>query len=205
MNRIKKKLEEIICDHQNNAPLGLLYSGGLDSTIIASIMTKCLPFSSFNLVSVGFPESYDIKNASLGAGVLGVNYHKCYLSIEIIRETINSLKHLKVIHNPVHLTIAIPLYLGLQMMSEGCHTRTVFMGQGADELFCGYRRYSLMYEEDKIDQIDTVMSDDLKSLMEKQVKMEVSLANHFRVSLVYPYLDPEIIEVARSFPIESHT
>ena len=77
------------------------------------------------------------------------------------------------------------------------------MGQGADELFCGYKRYSLMYEEDRIDQIKTVMDEDLCSLMENQVKMEICLANNFGVSLVYPYLDPEIIEVAKSFPIKS--
>ena len=100
-------------------------------------MTKCLPFSSFNFVTVGFPESYDIKNATLGARVLGVNNHKCYLSKELISDTITSLKHLKVIHNPIHLTVAIPLYLGIKTISERCQAKTVFMGQGADRTCWG--------------------------------------------------------------------
>jgi len=34
--------------------------------------------------------------------------------------------------------------------------------------------------------------------------MEASLAEHLGVNLVYPYLDPKVIKVANSYPIESH-
>jgi asparagine synthase (glutamine-hydrolysing) len=204
LKRIKKRFEEIICNQKINKPLGLLYSGGLDSTIIAYIMTQCLPFSSLNFVSVGFPESFDMRNASFGAKELRLNHHECFLSIDIIKETIMRLKQLNIIHNPVHLTVAIPIYLGLQMISEKYQTKTIFLGQGADELFCGYKRYSLLYEEKKYEKISSIMAADLKSLIGSQAKMETSLAEHLGVNLVYPYLDPKVIKVANSYPIESH-
>ncbi|MFX0084563.1 MAG: asparagine synthase C-terminal domain-containing protein [Candidatus Hodarchaeota archaeon] len=204
MDILERRLKQIISDQNQTNSIGLLYSGGLDSTIIAQVLLSQIPLSSLNIVCVGFRGSHDMENASFGAKKLGFELNRHFLTLDLIKDAIIELRMLNIIDNPVHLAIAIPLFLGMQFLKRRFQTRNIFLGQGADELFGGYKRYSLMYDANKIEDISIAMENDLKSLLDGQISMEKGLADYFGVNLIYPYLDPEIIEYARSYPIRSH-
>ena len=201
---IEKQLRRIIGEQRKTDSVGLLYSGGLDSSILAKIMTLLFPPSSIVMVCVGLPNSYDLNNATIGATELGIKLYTRFLTMELILETIQSLKQMNIIHNPVALTIAIPIFLGMQTLANKFHTRVIFLGQGADELFGGYQRYIQLYKECGLETTKKTMIDDLRTLQDDQIIREQRMAQHFGINSIYPFLDLEIINRAQSYPITTH-
>lgn len=204
MEIIENQLRKIIGEHQKTDSVGLLYSGGLDSSIIAKIMTSLFPPSSIAVVCVGLPHSYDLDNATKGAIELEIKLHKHFLTMELLLESLQSLKQMNIIHNPVALTIAIPLFLGMQTLANEFQVKTVFLGQGADELFGGYKKYVQLYMEHGQKTTKETMIDDLQTLLDDQIVMESRIAQYFKLNPIYPFLDPQIVSHAQSYPIASH-
>ncbi|MFX1285200.1 MAG: asparagine synthase C-terminal domain-containing protein [Promethearchaeota archaeon] len=202
MEIIEKRLKKIIGAHRNS--VGLLYSGGLDSSIIAKIMTILIPPSSIIVVSVGLRDSIDLNNAILGAEILGIDLNICFLTEERVLETTEILKQINIINHPVALSIAIPIFLGMQTLANKLNVKTVLLGQGADELFGGYQRYVQLYEKKGLDAIKKAMTGDLRALQEDQIIREQKMAQFFGLNLIYPFLDPKIIKRANSYPISNH-
>jgi asparagine synthase (glutamine-hydrolysing) len=201
---LENQLKQIISQYHSSYPLGLLYSGGLDSSIIGKIMLSLFPSSSICAVCVGFPQSYDLINAKSKAKELGFKLYTRFLTEELIMDIIKSLQEMKCIHGPSELSIAIPLFLGIQTLAEEFHVQTIFAGQGADELFGGYQKYVKLLNEFGPDIVKKNMETDFKKLKEKQLLMERKISQNFNVNLFYPYLDPSIISFAQSQPVTVH-
>ncbi|MFX0123768.1 MAG: asparagine synthase C-terminal domain-containing protein [Candidatus Hodarchaeota archaeon] len=204
MEVIENQLRKIIGKQRESSSVGLLYSGGLDSSIIAKIMVSLFEPSSIALVSVGLSGSYDLKKSILGSAELGLNLYKYYLTKKRVIEAIQSLKQLNIIFNPVSLSIAIPIFLGMQKLADDFDVKTIFLGQGADELFGGYQRYVMLYKNKGLEETKKTMINDLRHLQKVQIIRERKIAHHFNLDLVYPFLDSEIIKRAENYPVTTH-
>ncbi|MFX0014607.1 MAG: asparagine synthase C-terminal domain-containing protein [Promethearchaeota archaeon] len=202
MEIIENQLRNIVEKQRNS--VGLLYSGGLDSSIIAKILITLIPPSSVAVVSVGLPDSVDLNNATIGAKELGIKLHKCLLTQKLVLEAVETLKQMSIIYNPVDLSIAIPIFLGLQTLAHDFDVKTVFLGQGADEIFVGYQKYVQLYEMGDHEAVKKAMIFDLQKLQKSQIVREQKIAQYFGLDLIYPFLDPKIIEHAYSYSIQSH-
>ena len=205
METIIKALHSIIEGYlKQEETVGLLYSGGLDSTIIAHILLSYFPSSAVQAVTVGLPDSYDVKNALTMATELGLSVSPCYLSDEVLTEAIDGLLQLNLVNNPGDLSIAVPLFLGMDTLAKTPGLQMVFLGQGADELFAGYRKYVTLYTKHGIEATQQAMARDFTRLTTQQAELERWIAQFFNLSLVYPYLDPLIVNYAQSQPLEAH-
>ncbi len=206
MEIIGKRIKEIITLSRikESNSIGILYSGGLDSSIIAKMLLSVFPSELIKAVAVGIPNSYDLKNAEFGAQILGIQLVKYPITEVIVIDTLEILKELNIIKNLSDLSIAIPLFLGMQSLVTEFSVKTVFLGQGADELFGGYLKYVKLYKENELEVLNKIMKDDLIKLTKHQILMENNIAKYFDLTLVYPYLDPQIINFAQSQPISSH-
>jgi asparagine synthase (glutamine-hydrolysing) len=205
METIIKTLGQLIGTYQRQEEtVGLLYSGGLDSTIIAHIILSQFPSSAVQAVSVGLTDSYDLKNAQTMAEELGLPLSRCYLSKRVLNEVIYELRQLRIVKDPGDLAIAIPLFLGMRTLAKNQNLQIVFLGQGADELFAGYKKYVTLYMEQGIEVTQQAMYHDFIQLTTQQAKMENGIASFFGLRLVYPYLDPRIVTYAQSQPITAH-
>ena len=201
---IIERLREIIGKQRDTGSIGLLYSGGLDSSIIAKLMASFMEPTSIVLISVGLNDCYDMKMASLGSKYLGINLHKYILTKERVMEAVWSLKQMNVIHHPVALSIAIPIFLGMKKITKDFNTKTVFLGQGADELFGGYQKYIEIYKSQGGEATRKIMIDDLEALQNDQIIREQNIAQYFGLNIIYPYLDSEIIREAKKYPLTTH-
>ncbi|WP_167957203.1 asparagine synthase (glutamine-hydrolyzing) [Anaerosporobacter faecicola] len=137
----KVEMRQLLIDSVDRAmtadvPVGMYLSGGVDSTIIASIITKVLG-RKIDTFSVAFEEKSIDESAyqSLIVKDIGSNHHSitCY-NQDLARMYPNMVKHAETI---LFKCAPIPLQVLSSLVKENT-IKTVLSGEGADELFWGY-------------------------------------------------------------------
>ncbi|UCF09081.1 MAG: asparagine synthase, partial [Thermoplasmata archaeon] len=174
--------------------LGILFSGGLDSSLIAYLAKKHAGDARLCLYTVGLEDSQDLKCSEEAAHLLGMELRKVIISTEEVLEAVPKVSHIIGSRHPVKLTFELPLYFCLQHVGEDM----VLGGQGADELFGGYARYLKMEEED----LESALKTDVKNLIDRDIRMDRRLAAHFQKVLKTPYLDPDVMKTAMDIPVK---
>lgn len=122
----------------SDVPVGAFLSGGLDSSIIVSLMTREFPkqVNTFSVGGKGFAES-ELPFAKLMADRLGVRHH----AVEIDRSQFLHALAEVAWHNdePTADPALVPLYYLSKLARQ--HVTVVLSGEGADEIFAGYAHY----------------------------------------------------------------
>lgn len=136
VEQIKTTLKNAVRSHLvSDVPVGLFLSGGLDSTVLASIMAPMVdePVKTF---SVGFSEAAanELAYARIAAKAINSDHHELEVTAQQFFAT---LPHL-IWHEdePLAFSSSVPLHLLSKLASE--HVKVVLTGEGADELFIGY-------------------------------------------------------------------
>jgi asparagine synthase (glutamine-hydrolysing) len=97
----------------------------------------------------------------------------------------------------LQVSIAVPIYLCMRFAKSLGFSEIVF-GQGADELFGGYKRYEDMdYRE-----LEFELRKDLMEIGEKNLVRDNKIAYANEIKLHTPYLQWDLIRVALSIPVE---
>ncbi len=124
----------------SDVPLGAHLSGGIDSSIVVSLMAEAsnLPVKTF---SVGFDvdEFSEISYAREVAEKYGTDHHEFILTYGNIPKTLEQL--VQHFGEPFADPSAIPLFYLSQMTRE--FVTVALNGDGGDEAFAGYQRYWL--------------------------------------------------------------
>jgi len=122
----------------SDVPLGVFLSGGVDSTIVTSIMAQIssVPVKSF---TIGFDEkSYsELKYAKLAAEWIGTDHHEQIIRPANLMNLIDDL--VGYMDEPTGDGSIIPTYFVSKYARE--NVTVSLSGIGADELFAGYERY----------------------------------------------------------------
>lgn len=136
-DEIREVMKNSVKAHmQSDVPVGAFLSSGIDSTIITSLMSKMRDINTF---SVGFEgNNNECIYAESTAKFLNTNHHKWLISKEDYFQTLDN--YIWYSEEPVADPSAIALYLLSKMASE--HVKVILSGEGADELFAGYRIYA---------------------------------------------------------------
>jgi len=122
----------------SDVPVGVLLSGGLDSSIITAIASKSQsPIQTFTAV---FSESREL-NEAVHAKLVADYFETIHREIEISIPPLEVLEFLgSNFDEPIFDPSVIPTYLLSKEIKKFC---TVALGgDGADELFGGYKHYS---------------------------------------------------------------
>jgi asparagine synthase (glutamine-hydrolysing) len=123
-----------------DVPLGAFLSGGVDSSLIVSLM-QSQSVSSINTYTIGFnePEFDEAPYAKAIAKHLGTNHTEFYLSAD---DAVSLIPHLPEIYDePFADSSQIPTVLVSRMTKQ--HVSVALTGDGGDELFAGYPRYQI--------------------------------------------------------------
>lgn len=141
---LRERLEEsvrlrMICD----VPFGAFLSGGVDSSAVVATMTRLSdrPVKTF---TIGFPEKAfsEITHAREVAKTFGTEHHELILEPDVIGLLGDLAWHLD---EPFGDSSAIPTYMVSRLAAQ--HVKVVLTGDGGDELFAGYDRYSVEQRE----------------------------------------------------------
>jgi len=123
--------QELVSD----VPVGVLLSGGIDSSTIAALMVESYP-GTVDSFSIGFEDaSFDeSRYARMAAKHLGTRHHELVFTGGMVAEM--ALTITDFLDEPFGDSSLIPTLLLSQFARE--HVKVVLGGDGGDELFAGY-------------------------------------------------------------------
>ncbi len=135
---LHEKLEEAVKIRLvSDVPLGAFLSGGLDSSIIVSLMRK-LQVKDLKTFSIGFSDdSYDeTPYAKQVAEFFNTDHHHETLHLDLLQHLPEIIAQFD---QPFGDASAIAVYQLSKMTRQS--VTVALSGDGSDEIFCGYRRY----------------------------------------------------------------
>lgn len=191
--KIKEELTQIPKEEKE---IGVLLSGGIDSSIVSAILLQLkeegyisqdIRFFSINnsedteYIEL-FEKRFNIKSTRL-------NYDLSNLTDDEKKEV------LKINETPVDLGSLFPTYVMFKELQKQ-NIRYIFTGDGPDELFGGYKR---------IDEYDSQLSDIFYELSFYHFPRLNKLARYFGLILKTPWCDEEMVRLAVNLPLEDRT
>lgn len=171
-----------------NYPISLLVSGGLDSSIIAGILSELKASTTWFSIENGEREYVDLLSKHLGQEVLFLDY-------EVQNEKTSEI-YARWNEGPIDLGSVIPQYYLFESIKKFGQHRIVLSGDGADELFGGYSRI-LDYDSQQSDVFQELSFYHLPRLDKLSMAHTLELRN--------PFLHLDLVRFALHLPLEWRT
>jgi len=180
---IIKALEESV---RRNLTDGLLLSGGLDTSILAYLASKCAKPGCITVALRGAP-ALDVDYAKLVASRLGLRHYVHYFGNEELDESIRAVIRIMKSFDPMEIRNNAAIYIALKVgRNQGMSS--LMTEDGCDELFGGY---SFLFGLTK-EKLDTA----LRTLWANMKFSSIYLAEHLGLEVRLPYLAPQFKALA---------
>jgi asparagine synthase (glutamine-hydrolysing) len=129
-----------------DVPLGAFVSGGIDSSVIAALMSQEVggPIETFNLGFEGDTTQSEHEEAQVVAKHIGSNHHPLMVSPTDVLHAFD--EWVQVFDEPFGDQAALPTMLLARLTRK--HVTVALTGEGADELFAGYTNYAKRVREE---------------------------------------------------------
>ena len=196
-HRLVETLASAFSGYRGIEEVGVLFSGGVDSSVVAKISGDVgLKPRLYGAAVEGVRDVEVIERSAseLGYGVLlrviSVDEAEDYL-----RKTLLSVEEA----NLMAATIGLPMYAVMEL-AAGDGVNRVFSGQGADELFGGYARYRRIVGEGN-GRLHDAMWHDVTHIGEANLLRDSAIASANNVDLCLPFLRLGVVDFAMSLPI----
>ena len=200
MNDTSELIQELqiaIKDTISEQKIGIAFSGGVDSTLLAKMCSN-LSYD-VTLLTIGFENSHDILFSKKVNDIMKLQ-HKIN---EIEKNSFNDVSSkIKTKINTDNLSWnenCIAFYY-VSQLAQNNNLSTVITANGIDELFCGYNAY-----RDVIEQGDKVVQELMDSKLENELQMMKavnSVSSEFGITLLQPFLSERFIKYAKKIPLE---
>jgi asparagine synthase (glutamine-hydrolysing) len=186
VKKYRHLLEGVVSSHlMSDVPVGVLLSGGLDSSAIAALCTK-IQGNHIQTFSVGYGErAYsELGNARRVADHIQSEHHEILLS----REEFFKLLPILTWHEdePIAWPSSVPLYV-VARMARAC-VKVVLTGEGSDETLGGYRRYALTLLNVRMNGLYSKITPSILRRMLRDVVYSAVLPAHMRRKLEHTLL-----------------
>ena len=179
----------------SDVPIGVLLSGGLDSSLTSSIAARLLkdtgkPLHSFSIgLDAMAPDAVAARSV---AEFLGTHHHEVHFTIEQGIEILDKLIwHLET-YDVTSVRASTPMYFLSKAITER-GIKVVLSGEGADEIFGGYLYFrnapsAAEFHQETIDRVQKLFTADL-------LRADKSTMAHGLEARV-PFLDKKFLELA---------
>lgn len=197
--KIKKEVKKLFLKsikkqiYNKNKKIGILFSGGTDSTLMALCLQELkIPFKCYTASIIGgnLTEGEDViyarkiaKKCKFNWELAEININDVAIEAKNIIETINSTNYVKV-------SVALPLFIALKKAKED-KIEYMFTGIGSEEIFADYKRDC---DEILISDVNKICIEGLKSLWKRDLYRDYTLANYNKIDLKFPFLENNFLE-----------
>lgn len=129
--------------------VGVFLSGGIDSSLVAAILSNNQSGKKLKTFSIGFddPAFNEAGYAKEVAKNLGTEHHEHYISSKDIVDIIP--KYADIFDEPFGDSSGLPTYL-LSKFTRDSGVKVALSGDGGDELFYGYSKYEAINKINKL-------------------------------------------------------
>jgi len=179
--------------------VAVAFSGGLDSSIVASLAKKCR--ANVHLVHVSLENRPETEEAKKAADALGLPLQVYLFREADVEKIVPRVVELIEEADAVKASIGVPFYWTAEKTAEAGF-RVLLAGQGADELFGGYQRYVNDYISHGKEKVRKTMFDDVVKLHESNIERDVKICSFHDVELRLPFASYQIAKFALNLPIE---
>jgi asparagine synthase (glutamine-hydrolysing) len=181
-------------------PVAALLSGGIDSSLIASLVQKQLrlagkpPLKTF---SIGMAGSEDLKHAKMVAEWIGSDHTEVVLTADDFFKAIPAVIRAIETYDTTTVRASVGNWLVSKAIKEKCECKVVFNGDGSDEVFGSYLYFynapsDALFEEESQRLLDEIYMFDVQ-------RSDRSISSH-GLEPRTPFLDKQFVAVARSVP-----
>ena len=177
---------------------GILFSGGLDSTVIACLC-KLLgkrPGIDFTCYTAGLSEVQlppDVEYAQRMAEKLGLDLKVKMIGLEEVEEYLRTVVPLVEDTNVPKVGVALTMYAACTAAREDS-IRVMFSGSGADELLAGYDRHKRSTD------INRDCYADILKIYERNTYRDDVVSMNNNIELRVPYLDKRFVDYCLRIP-----
>ncbi|AWX32255.1 asparagine synthetase B [Methanosphaera sp. BMS] len=202
IDEIKCKLRDALVTavdkrSRNLDKLALLFSAGVDSTLIAVILKEL--DVDFTAYTIGTANSQDLEFAKKVACDIDIPLKYNIITKEDVEyyfePTLNSIED----NNLMKLGVGMAIKMASNLASmDEC--KVILSGQGADELFAGYNRYKnkINTPQQLLDELSSDLNNMYLVNLERDDKVVMSNSMELRV----PFLDKDVVDVACRVPVK---
>eukprot|EP00916_Digyalum_oweni_P002915 GHVL01005376.1.p1 GENE.GHVL01005376.1~~GHVL01005376.1.p1 ORF type:complete len:562 (+),score=95.01 GHVL01005376.1:40-1725(+) len=183
-----------------DVPFGLLLSGGLDSSIIASIAVKKMKGSAvkrrrtegLESFSIGLKNSPDLVAAKNVADYLGTIHHEITFTIEEGIQCISDVIYHIETFDVTTIRASTPMYI-LARYVKANGIKMVLSGEGADEIFGGYLYF---HKAPNKEEFFKELQRKMKALSQYDLLRANKSCSAWGVEPRVPFLDMDFMKVA---------
>ncbi|MCF7866966.1 diphthine--ammonia ligase [Candidatus Woesearchaeota archaeon] len=176
--------------------IGILFSGGIDSTYIAYKLKKLgIPFVCYTaaLKEPGLKDAEDTLWAKNAAKELGFDLKIKEVPLDEVPEYLKKILPLIEDNNVVKAGVALPFYLCSEMAKED-GVKILFSGLGSEEIFAGYQRH------ENSQNINEECLAGLRKIYERDLYRDDCITMSQTIELRLPFLDKELVKYALTIP-----
>ena len=181
------------------AKCAIAFSGGLDSSLIAFLAKKYV--KQVELIYVSLENMPEIEEAKKAAKILNLPINIYTYSDDDVQKIVSKIPQIIEDTNPVKVSIGIPFYWIAEKAAKN-GLDVLIAGQGADELFGGYKRYVTAYLLSSQESLRHKMFDDISNMYKNNLERDMKICNFHGVNLCLPFATSEIVEFALKLPLE---
>jgi asparagine synthase (glutamine-hydrolysing) len=173
---------------------GILFSGGVDSVLIAQVCKKLgVDFICYTAAVDSEKKAEDLVFAEKAAETIGLKLHTIILRFDEVEEYVKKVVSLIEDNNVVKIGVGLPFYAACEQAKlDGINV--VFSGLGSEELFAGYERH-----KNTSDVNDECVSGLLK-MYERDLYRDDVITMNNSIELRLPFLDKKLAEYSLRIP-----
>jgi asparagine synthase (glutamine-hydrolysing) len=189
VDKVAAELRELLEKSvKKNLTKNMLFSGGIDTSILATIVAKHVRIRGFTC-AFKQANALDIKYAKLMAKRLNIEHYMNPFDEDQVFDVIPDVVKVLKSFDPMEVRNSITITIGLKFAKSYGVTELI-TGDGADELFAGYHMY-YRHVGNK-EKLSTM----LKKMWEIMAFSSVPLGKSLGIEVRAPYLDPEVKKFA---------
>lgn len=209
-------------DHSGCRPSAVLFSGGLDSAVVAALAAQHCK-DTLHLYNVSFGDTYE-KSADRKAalvtheGLQGQHPGKAIVFRDIIvhwEDICRHEPHIRTLLQPKSTLMDVNIATALWFASRGqvcgeeenytedsSGSRVLLLGMGADEQLGGYGRHRKAFDRGGMEELAAELAMDQARFWERNLGRDDRIAADHGKEARFPFLDAHVTGFLKSLPLE---